>query len=500
MNGGLERLKERLGEIHDLVCAERVLDWDQQTQMPRGGGEQRARQISTLSRLIHNKATDDETLRLLDAAAGETESLPDDEDDRRLVQVTRRDYERSKKLPEAFVAEWTLDRILSTEAWRDARKNDDFPAFRPHLEKMVDYARRAADYYGYEDHPYNALLEDYEQGLTVADIWSVFDVLRKEQVALAKTIAGKEKPRVDFLHREYPIALQGQFGLKVACDFGYDLRRGRLDVAPHPFETSFGRDDVRITTRCAVDDPKQSLYAIWHETGHALYEQNISPALARTPLSGGCSNVFHESQSRLWENLIARSRPFWERYFPAFQETFPGPLADATAEAVYRAVNFVEPSLIRVEADEVTYNLHIMLRFDLELALIEGSAKVSDLPDLWNAKMDEYLGVTPPDDRDGVMQDIHWAGGSFGYFPTYALGNVMSAQIFRAASRALPNLETEIGEGDFSNLLNWLIVNVYKHGRKYTPKELALKVNGESLNAEAYIAYLKKKYNGIYDI
>jgi carboxypeptidase Taq len=332
------------------------------------------------------------------------------------------------------------------------------------------------------------------------EVQRVFGILRTEQVALAKAIAAKPKPRADFLFRDYPEALQGEFGLKVSEAFGYDLKRGRLDVAPHPFETSFGRDDVRITTRYNRNDLKQALFAIWHETGHALYEQNISPTLARTPLSGGVSNVFHESQSRLWENVVSRSRPFWVYYFPSLQQTFPDALSDVTAEEFYRAINTVEPSLIRVEADEVTYNLHIMIRFDLEVALIEGSAQVSELPGLWAAKMQEYLGITPPDDRDGVMQDIHWSGASFGYFPTYALGNVMGAQIFESALKAHPEIEKEIGEGKFSKLKNWLTENVYKKGKKFTPKDLAIQVNGEPMDARPYIAYLKRKYGELYGL
>jgi carboxypeptidase Taq len=500
MGSAMERLKERLGEIHDLNCAESVLSWDQQVNMPPGGGEQRAQHLSTLNRLIHSKFTSEETLKVLDEAEPETASLPEDHDDRCLIRVARRDYERARKLPTDFVAAWTRDGALSAEVWRKARKANDYAAFQPHLAKMAEYARKAADYYGYEKHAYDALLDGFEQGLTVEQVQSVFSVLRTEQVALAKAIAEKPKPRADFLHRDYLEALQEKFGLQVSEAFGYDLERGRLDIAPHPFETSFGRNDVRITTRYKRDDVKQSLFAIWHETGHALYEQNISPSLARTPLSGGVSNVFHESQSRLWENVVARSRPFWQHYFPLIQQTFPDALSDVTAEEFYRAINTVEPSLIRVEADEVTYNLHIMLRFDLELALIEGSANVSELPELWAAKMQEYLGVTPPDDRDGVMQDVHWSGGSFGYFPTYALGNVMGAQIFETALKAQPDIEAEIGQGQFSKLKEWLTDNIYKKGRKFTPQELVIQVNGQPMDARPYIAYLKRKYQDLYDL
>ncbi|MBW3625607.1 MAG: carboxypeptidase M32, partial [Armatimonadetes bacterium] len=417
-----------------------------------------------------------------------------------LVEVVSRDYERSRRFPSAFVAAWTRDGILSNEVWRRARKEDDFAAYEPHLAKMVGYARQAADYYGFEAHPYDALLEGYEPGLRTEDVERVFAVLREEQVALVRAIAAKEEPRTDFLRREYPIEKQGEFGLNVARAFGYDLRRGRLDVAPHPFMTSFGRDDVRITTRYDEHDPGQAFFSIWHETGHALYEQNVSPDLARTPLARGCSNVFHESQSRLWENVVGRSRPFWERHYPDLQKEFSKPLKDVSADEFYRAVNRVRPSLIRVEADEVTYNLHVMLRFDLERALMEGSLKAADLPEAWGEKMREYLGIAPPDDRDGVMQDIHWSDGAFGYFPTYALGNVMAAQIFESAKAAHPEIESEIGQGRFDTLLGWLTENIYRHGRKFWPQDLALRVNGAPLDARPYVTYLKRKYSEVYGL
>jgi carboxypeptidase Taq len=500
MARAIKRLREHLAEIHDLGKASAVLGWDQQTQMPAAGAPARAEALSTLSEIVHKKFTGARTRKLLDAARKEAKSLPEDSDDACLVKIVERDYERSRKLPTAFVADMTRDEAISFGVWREARQADDFGAFKPCLQKMVDYARKAAEYYGYKDHPYDGLLEGYEPGLKTKDVDRVFKALRKEQVALAKTIAGKEPPRTDFLFREYPIEKQEAFGLKVARDFGYDLGRGRLDVAPHPFATSFSRDDVRITTRYDEHDLKQSLFAIWHEAGHAMYEQNTAPGLARTPLAHGCSNVFHESQSRLWENVVGRSRAFWERYYPHLLNDFSKSLSDVSVEEFHRAVNRVQPSLIRVEADEVTYNLHIMLRFDLEKALMEGSMTVGELPEAWGAKMEEYLGITPPDDRDGVMQDVHWSGGSFGYFPTYALGNVMAAQIFRTATKARPEIGAEIGRGKFDTLLGWLTENIYQHGRKFLPKELALRVNGEPLNAGPYVEYLKGKYGELYGV
>lgn len=500
MTKAIKKLSDHLAEIHDLSRAASVLSWDQQTYMPRGGAEHRADQHSTLTRLIHSKFTSSKTRRLLDQAAAETATLPADHDHRCLVEIVRIDLERASKLPGSFVTRWSRDSTLSTEAWREARKANAFKAFRPHLQKMVGYALKAADYYGYQDHPYDALLFDYEPGMKTAEVKAVFDVLRPAQVALVRKVAELPEPRTDFLRRHYPAGLQGELGLKVAKTFGYDTNRGRLDTAPHPFATSFGRNDVRITTRYHENNLAASLFAVMHETGHALYEQNLSPTLDRTPLSAGCGSVFHESQSRLWENVVGRSRHFWERHFGDLRATFPDQLGDVSADEFYRGVNRVKPTLIRVEADEVTYNLHIMLRFEIELGLVEGKLEVKDLPEVWRANMTEYLGVTPPDDKDGVMQDIHWSGGSIGYFPTYALGNVMSAQILETVLNRRPQTRDELARGEYSGLLGWLKENLYVHGRKFMPRDLALKVNGRPLDPQPYLRYLKSKFGEIYGV
>jgi len=500
MGLALRELREHLAEVSDLSNALGVLSWDQQTCMPPGGGGHRAEQMATLRRLAHARFTGETTARLLDAAAAEVPASAEDSDDFCLIRITRRDLERQRCLPSEFVSAWARDGVLSNQAWREARTGNDFAAYRPHLEKMVDYVRQAADYYGYKDHPYDALLEGYEPGMKTADVRRIFSVLRPAQVEIARAVAPLEPPRSDFLHRTFPVSSQGEFGLRVAADFGYDLNRGRLDVAPHPFAASFGVGDVRITTRYAADFLPQALFAIFHEAGHGIYEQNVSPDLDRTPLGHGCSNVFHESQSRLWENVVARGEPFWRHRFPTLQAAFPGTLDDVTSQEFYRAVNRVQPSLIRVEADEVTYNLHIILRFELEQQLVEGALEVKDLPGAWATKMHEYLGVTPPDDRDGVMQDTHWSTGSIGYFPTYALGNVMGAQIYASALRSHPEIPQEIGRGEFGTLLGWLRDNVYRHGRKFMPADLALRVNGEPLAPEPYLDYLRRKFGDLYGI
>ena len=500
MTKAIKNLRDHLAEIHDLARAASVLGWDQQTYMPRGGAESRADQLSTLARLTHSKFTSSKTRRLLDQAAAETAPLPADHDDRRLVEIVRMDLDRETKLPGSFVARWSRDASLSTEAWREARQADSFRSYRPHLKKMVGYALKAAEYYGYEDHPYDALLFDYEAGMKTAEVKAAFDVLRPAQVELVRKLAERPEPRTDFLRRHYPAGAQGEFGMKIAKAFGYDTNRGRLDVAPHPFATKFGRNDVRITTRYDENFLPSSLFAIMHETGHALYEQNVSPGLDRTPLSRGCSSIFHESQSRLWENVVGRSRHFWERHYGDLRDTFPGQLADVSADAFYRGVNQVKPSLIRVEADEVTYNLHIMLRFEIELGLIEGKVEVKDLPELWRTKMEEYLGVTPSDDKDGVMQDIHWSGGSIGYFPTYALGNVMGAQIYETVMSRRPETRGELARGEYTGLLGWLKENLYTHGRKFMPRDLAMKLNGKPLDPKPYLRYLTSKFGEIYGI
>lgn len=500
MNTAMEQLREHLGEISDISKAAGVLGWDQQTYMPPGGAEHRARQLATLSRLSHTWFTADKTRALLDAAQPDADANGPDSDEAALVKIVRRDYEKSRKLPDDFVAAMTHASIMSNEAWRKARKEDDFASFRPHLETMVDYCRRMADLYGYEDHPYDALLDEYEPGMKTAEVQEVFDTLRPFQVELVRKIAEKPAPRTDFLRRDYPEEGQRRYALEVAQKFGYDMARGRLDVAPHPFETDFGRNDVRITTRYDRNMPTQAIYGVFHETGHALYEQNVAETWGRTPLDSGASMIFHESQSRLWENVIGRSRAVVERFFPLLREIFPEPLSDVSADEFYHAVNCVEPTLIRVEADEVTYNLHIMLRFELELALITGELKVADLPDAWAEKMRAYLGVTPPNDADGVMQDTHWSQGSLGYFPTYALGNVMSAQIFATANKARPEIAAELAEGRFDALRGWLVENLYRYGRKYLPKDLALKVNGEPLNPRPYMDYLQSKYTDLYSL
>ncbi|MDQ7849667.1 MAG: carboxypeptidase M32 [Armatimonadota bacterium] len=496
----IEQLRAHLAPIVDLRHAAGVLGWDQQTHMPPGGGRARAEQLATLSRLIHEMFTSRRTGELLEAAERAAEQLDPDSDEAALVRVTRRDYDRATKLPSEFVAARSRASSLSIEAWRQARPANDFAAFCPHLQQMVDYARRTADYLGYAQHPYDALLDLYEPLMTSREVTELFARLREGIVPLVRAIAAAPQVDDSVLHQEYDEAKQQSFALEVVQAFGYDISRGRLDRAPHPFAASFSRDDARITTRFDRRFFNPAVFAIFHEAGHAMYHQGMAPSLERTPLAGGASLGVHESQSRMWENLVGRSRPFWQHYFPRLRELFPEQLTGVDAEGFYRAVNKVQPSLIRVEADEVTYNLHIILRFELEKALVEGSLRVEDAPGAWNARMAEYLGVTPPSDADGLMQDIHWASGSIGYFPTYTLGNVMAAQLFAAALREHPALPEDFARGEFRVLLEWLRKHVHRHGRKFFPQDLLQRATGSRLTPEPYLRYLWVKFGEIYGI
>jgi carboxypeptidase Taq len=495
------RLKAHLAPMVDVIRVIYLLEWDQQTYMPPGGGPDRAESVATLKRLAHEMFTDPRTGSLLEAAETAVTALNADSDDAALFRVTRRDYDRATRLPPNFVAEKAKAEALAVEAWRLARPANDFKAFLPHLVTVFGMARREADYLGYTDHPYDALLDEFEPLMTSREVAALFTQLREATVPLVRAIVD-QGPVVNakFLHGDYHPSSQEAFGKMVAEAFGYDFLRGRIDQAPHPFATTFGLGDVRITTRYDPRYLPSGIFSIFHEAGHGMYEQGISPSLDRTPLAGGCSLGFHESQSRMWENLVGRSRPFWRHFFPQAQKMFPQALKGVDAEGFYRAVNLVEPSLIRVEADEVTYNLHIILRFEIEMGLLDGSLQVSDLPEIWNARMEKYLGVRPPNNKDGVLQDIHWSNGGIGYFPTYTLGNVISAQLFEAASRARRGLMDEIGAGQFRTLLGWLRDSVHRHGRKFFPKELLRRATGQELSPEPYVRYLRAKFGEIYGI
>jgi carboxypeptidase Taq len=494
----LRQLRERLARVQDLETAAAVLSWDQETYMPAGGAAARAEQIATLEKLAHEFFTADEIGNLLQSLAPHARQLEYESDDASLLRVAQRDYDRAVKLPSELVAEIARTSALARQTWKEAKQASRFSLFAPHLEKIVELAIQKAEALGYEERIYDALLDEYEPGMKTSHIERIFADLKAQLVPLVHEISQRDRPDDAFLRSAYDEQAQWDFGIEVIRNFGFDLRSGRQDVSAHPFTTAFSVKDVRWTTRIQRDDLLSGLFSTLHECGHGLYEQGFDAGLERTPLVAGASLGMHESQSRLWENLIGRSRLFWKHYYPRLQAYFPTQLNGVSLEHFYQAINRVEPSPIRVEADEVTYNLHIMLRFELEHALLEGRIPVKHLPRHWNEKMDEYLGIVPRDDAQGVLQDIHWSHVSLGYFPTYSLGNLMSAQLFEQATQDIPSLATQIESGHFEKLLGWLRQHVHRHGRKFTSQELLQRITGKPLESQSYLTYIREKYSDIY--
>jgi carboxypeptidase Taq len=498
MEEKLKQLKTILAEVSDLRHAAALLAWDMECYMPEGGSESRSHQMSTLQRLAHERFTSAEVGHLLDDLLPSVQGLDPDSDDHRLIVVTKRLYEKYTKVPSTLVAEFSETTSRAYMIWVQARAANDFGMFQPSLEKIVDLRRQYANCFAPYTHIYDPLLDEYEPGMKTADVKAIFDILRPLQVELIRQIA--DRPQVDnsFLYQAFDEQKQWAFGEKVITQIGYDWKVGRQDKAAHPFTINFGRDDVRITTRVDPNFFNPMFFATLHECGHALYEQGSAPELERTPLAGGTSLAVHESQSRTWENLVGRSLPFWKRYYPELQETFPAQLGNVSLEAFYKGINRVAPSLIRVEADEATYNLHIMLRLEIEIGLIEGTLDVKDLPEIWNTRMQEYLGITPPDNAKGVLQDVHWSSGMIGYFATYALGNVVAAQLWETMLGDIPDLENQIEQGQFGGLLGWMREKIHRHGTKYEPQDLVLRVTKSKIDPDPYMRYLRKKYSAIY--
>ncbi|HYM67244.1 MAG TPA: carboxypeptidase M32, partial [Patescibacteria group bacterium] len=457
----------------DLSRASMLLDWDMEVNMPPGGVQSRGEQLSTLQSLAHARLSSDEVGSLLDALDGEVAGLPFDSFEASLVRVTRRDYEDARKLPPDLVSEIAIAGSKAREAWGKARRDNDFPLFAPFMEKNVELNRRVADAIGYEKRPYDALLNRTEPGLMTAELEALFAELKAATTPLIAAIARNEDAVDDaVLHRGFDPDLQVKYALDVTRRLGYDLERGRQDISTHPFETAFGPGDVRITTRVSKNFFNECLFGSIHECGHALYNQGIGHDIDRTLLWDAASPGFHESQSRMWENLVGRSLPFWRHFHPSLRKAFPKALRGVDETAFYRAVNKCHPSLIRVEADEVTYNLHIIIRFELENELLEGRLKVADLPEAWNARFKSYLGIDVPNDREGVLQDIHWSSVAFAIFPGYSLGNLIGAQLMAQARTEIADLDGQFERGEFAPLLGWLRRNVHRHGRKFTPNEL----------------------------
>jgi carboxypeptidase Taq len=494
----ITELKRRLAEIEDLKAASHLLIWDQSTYMPPGGAAARARQGATLEAVIHARATDPDLGRLLDGLAAGADALPPLDAD--LVRVARRDFERAVRVPDAYVRRFSAHAAHTYEVWGKARDAADFAAVAPDLARTVDMSREYANFFDGFAHPADALIDLEDPGVTVARLGPLFEALRKDLVPLVRAIAQRPVADDGFLGGRFPKGRQLQFGRRVVRRMGYDFERGREDLTRHPFTIGLGVGDVRITTRVREDDPRDALYSTLHEAGHGLYEQGFDPALDGTPLAAGASSGLHESQSRLWENQVGRSRAFWDHFLPAFQRAFPA-LAAVDAGAMHRAVNKVVPSLIRTDADEVTYNLHVMLRFDLELALLEGRLEAADLPEAWSARMQADLGVVPEGDADGVLQDVHWYFGHVGgQFQGYALGNLYAAQLFAAARRDRPEIDAGMAEGRFDALREWLRENVWRHGRRRAAEELVQAATGAPPSPAPFVDYLREKYGTLYGL
>ncbi len=501
MEKELNELKTRLLEVYDLGHIGAMLSWDEATYMPPAGAAARGRQSATLARLEHEKSIDPEIGRLLDALRPYEESLPYDSDDASLIRVARRDYERAIKVPPQFMAEFYEHASKIYNAWTVARPANDFKSLEPLLQKGVDLSLRLADFFPGYQHIADPLIDFADYGMKATTLRSLFAQLRRELIPIVQAIASQPPADDACLKLHYPQADQLAFGEEVIKQLGFDFNRGRRDLTHHPFMTSFSLNDVRITTRVNEDDLGYSLFSDIHESGHGMYELGIRQELEGTPLAGGVSAGVHESQSRTWENLVARSRGFWEYFYPKLQKRFPNQLDKVSLDTFFRAVNKVQRSLIRTEADEVTYNLHIMIRFDIELALLEGNLLVRDLPEYWHGRYNADMGIRAPDDRDGVMQDVHWFSGPVGgSFQGYTLGNIMSAMFYAQALKAHPEIPADMAQGKFSTLHSWLVDNIYQHGRKFTANELAERVTGGPLTIEPYIAYLKAKYGELYKL
>lgn len=497
----LAELKTRLAEINDLGMAASLLSWDQLTYMPQGGAEARGRQMATLSKIAQEKFIDPIIGKLLEDLAPYAESLPYDSDDASLVRVTRIDYENATKLPPEFVAEMYTHLAASYQVWTEARPANDFAKVQPYLEKTLELSRKYSEYYPGYEHIADPLIDMSDYGMKASSIRKLFAELRDQLVPIVKAITSQDLADDSFLHLHFPENQQMAFAESVIRQLGYDFNRGRIDKTHHPFMTKFSLGDVRITTRVKEDYLGETLFSNIHEAGHALYEQGIDMALEASPLGGGTSSGVHESQSRTWENLVGRSEEFWEFFYPRLQTEFPAQLGGVTLERFHRGINKVERSLIRTDADEVTYNLHVMLRFDLELAMLEGKLAIRDLPEAWNSRFQQDFGITPPDNRDGVLQDVHWFGGFIGgAFQGYTLGNILSAQFFDAAQRAHPAIRNEMRQGQFGSLHGWLKDNVYRHGRKFTAPEVVERATGAPMSITPYIQYLKTKYGKLYSL
>jgi len=498
MSSALGTLKEKYGEVLDLHGAIALLHWDQEVYMPPKGAEARGRQLATLSALAHRLFTDTALADLLETLEADASLAGDDA---KTVAETRHDFDLATKLPESFVAMLAEEQSRAYQAWTQARADSNFKTFQPHLEKIVELLRRKADYFGYTDSPYDALLGEYERGMTTAALRTLFgDLAEKQSALLARIAATGQQPDTTWLEQSWDQSAQWAVTMRVLKDIGFDFEAGRQDKSVHPFTTNFDLHDVRVTTRLSSDEPFSALTGSIHEGGHALYEQGFLESDRRTVLGQAISLGIHESQSRLWENMIGRSLPFWQHYAPLLREHHGTKLDGVNAEMIHRAINMVAPTFIRVEADECSYNLHIVLRFEIETALIEGRLAVKDVPEAWNARFKELLGLDVPNDAQGCLQDIHWSHASMGYFPTYALGNLYAAQLMEKIQEDVPGLWDGVAQGDFAPLLDWLRANVHRVGRRKTATELITDATGSAPSPAAFLRYLEGKYLPLYGL
>ena len=489
-----QQFREYLQEMDAYREAISLIHWDLRTKIPKKGVEQRSKVVGLFAQKLHDMQTSDVMKHFID-------SLKDKNTDpiiKKAVAECEEIYLRNKKIPKDEYKEFVTLQSKSEAIWQEAREKDDFSLFQPYLEKIVQFNQKFASYWGYEDHIYDALLHNYEPGVTTRLLDEVFSSLRQSLSEILKKInESKNKPDTSIVKSHFPKESQKAFTVDILKEIGYDFEAGRLDETIHPFEITLNRNDVRITTRYDENDFQMAVFGTIHEMGHALYEQHIDATLAGTPLATGTSMGIHESQSLFWENYIGRSLSFWKKYYPLFQSYAPKHFQSVPLEDFYRAINKVTPSLIRIEADEVTYPFHIMVRFELEKGLINGDIAVKDLPGLWNEKMEEYLGIRVPTDREGVLQDIHWAGGDFGYFPSYALGLLYGAQFYHRLGEEV-NINNAIQEGNFQPIIQWLERHIYRYGKMKKPLEILQDVTKEGLNPDYFIAYLREKYSKIY--
>jgi len=493
-----DELRGRLAEISDLVKTAALLGWDQHVMMPPGGAAIRAEQLATVGRIAHTKFTSPEIGKLLDDLRGWSEQHEYDSFEASLVRVASLDWEKLRQVPADLRAEMSRSAALANPVWVEARKNNDFKSFLPVLRKNLDLRKRYIDCFDVVDEPYDIVLDDYERGMKTKEVRQIFDYLKAHQAPLVKEVAASGGVRAPV--HDFALEPQKIFELEVVRAFGFTDEAWRLDPTVHPFASGTGVTDIRITTRY-FRDHLGGLFGTMHEFGHGIYEHQVDPALERTPLARGVSLGLHESQSRMWENLVGRSLPFWRHFFPRLQELHADALRGYDVEQWYREVNAIAPSLIRVEADEATYNLHIILRFELEQAMLADEFPLEQLPEEWNRRMWEYLGIEVPNDTEGVLQDVHWSGGSIGYFPTYALGNLISAQIWEKITADLPDLNDAFEQGEFGTLRDWLRENLHRHGRKFTPGETLERVVGTwEIAPEPYVRYLREKLSSIYGI